>query len=309
MANKSNSEMDFDSNNSSDYEEVLNSTMSDEVSGRSNDSDSAIVMPEAFKHLQDYLDRKLANLDKLNKIDNLEKMLRNNIKHHDTRLSKLETDNERLKQQVEKLARDNEQLSRDNEQLTKETRSRNLIIHGLVETEAESSTSLNDTVRKLFHTITQKEIPIDVAYRLGVKKENVTRHVRVSLHTQSDRNVVYENRMKTGKGVFINEDLHKNTRRDMALLRRKKKELSDQQIKCNINYNNLTLKTESGESFCVRDGKLSKAEQPSVSTSSLQQNSKNGRGNKRKVSHVPDPDLIGKENLRMKGAKVPKTGN
>lgn len=186
-------------------------------------------------------------------------------------------------------------------------RSKNLIIHGLTETEAETSSGLQETVQKLFRSLTQKDIQVDLGYRLGIKKDNAARHVRVCLFSQSDRNLVYENRMKTEKGIFINEDLHKNTRRDLALLRRKKKELNDQQIKSSINFNAKTLETESGEAFTVRNGQLCNNEKPIFPSSSTQQNPKNGRGNKRKGLHVPDPELIGKDSLRGKNAKMPRT--
>lgn len=108
MAQNINLEMDFDSNNSSDYEDVLNSTVSDEVSGCSKRTNREPVMPEMFSQFQEYFERKLANLDKLNKIEYLEKMLCDNIKQHDSRLVKLETDNQRLKQQIDELSRSNE---------------------------------------------------------------------------------------------------------------------------------------------------------------------------------------------------------
>lgn len=299
-SSKNISDMDLDGNISSEYEDIANSTVSEGGNGHFSESESDPVLPAAFKQFQEYLDRKLTHIDKLEKIDNLEKLLCNNIKQHDTRISQLETDNLRLKQQ-------NDRLSKDVEMLTKELRNKNLIIHGLSETESESPAQLKEVVSSLMSKITEKNVSIDVAYRLGQKKENTNRHVRVSFLSQSDRNMVYENRMKTKKGIFINEDLHKDTRRNLALLRRKRKELTEQQIKCNINYSTLTLETESGEVFCVHDGAIINKNKQKA-PESTQPNSKNGRAVKRK-GRVPDPELIGKDNLRQKNAKIQRTGN
>lgn len=293
-----NSEMEFDSSISSEYEDVLNST----VSGHDNDTSEPenVTVPDSFKLFQDYLDKKLAHIDKLKKIDKLELLLSKNIKQHDQRLTNLESDNQKLQKQVQ-------QLSKENKILTKELRNKNLIIHGLAETENESPDTLKVAVSDLFQSITQKNIAVDTVYRLGHKKDNVNRHVRVSLLSQTERNLVYENRLKTKKGIFVNEDLHPNTRKDHSLLRKKRKELSDQQIKSSINYSTSTLQSETGEIFCVRNGNVEPQNSKKDTNQSASSNSKNERPKKRKVQPLPDPHFMGKDNLRGKNPKLPRT--
>lgn len=270
---------DFESSTSS------NSTMEESYPNTQN-SEKVCSLPDPLKALQDYLDVKLADISKLKKIDNLEQMLRKNLESHDSRITKLEDENLKLKQKIT-------QLSNDNELLTKELRNKNLIISGIPESESETDASLRELLLAKFQSITKKTVQIDSAYRLRRKEKGVVRHVKVLFVTFNDRNCVYLNRTKTEKGVFINEDLHKNTRRDHALLRRKRKELSDKQINSKLNLSKLTVEAETGEVFEIVNGVVVSKTTPAVS----EPVAKNGKTQKRK-GHQPDPGFIGSGNLR-----------
>jgi hypothetical protein len=179
-----------------------------------------------------------------------------------------------LKNSVSSLLNNQNTRRSESDYLYAEVNKLNLLISGISESPRESSSSLASEVQRLILDITGKQITIDVAHRIGRNQPNQTRIIKVRFLSVLERNCVYFHRKNLCPPYFINEDLSPETRRDHALLRRKKKDILsiDKDAIIKIDWRSKTLKHGSSL-FAVKDGILghSSPHQPTGSSTSNQE--------------------------------------
>jgi hypothetical protein len=88
----------------------------------------------------------------------------------------------------------------------------------------ESDDELYSRVKIFLTSIFDEEITFDNAHRLGKHVIHHRRPIKIRFMTMLQRNIVYQNRSKAIPPFFINEDLPFSTRRDNAILRKKKRD-------------------------------------------------------------------------------------
>jgi flagellar biosynthesis regulator FlaF len=172
---------------------------------------------------------------------------------------------EKLSKQIEKLSSKNQVLSKtvndmklENEQLHNEVRKHNLIFCGVPEHENESTEQLKNSINQTISKITNSKstIQTDTIFRMGQKKDNFNRPIKVQFMKMEDRNLIFQKRLASKPPVFINEDLCKNTRRDHAILREKRKEYHHAgKINIKIDWNQKIISCND-ESLQIIDGTL-----------------------------------------------------
>jgi len=169
-------------------------------------------------------------------IAELKKEVETKTSNHEVRISTIEELSINLQASVN-------QIKTTNEGIYNEMNKINLVISGLPDSDEESNGDLVKTVRKLIHDITKNDMQVDVTSRLGKYRPNSTRAVKVRFLTMLERNCVYFHRSSLKHPYYINEDLSPETRKDLALLRQKKKEIltSDKHATVTIDQRKKTL--------------------------------------------------------------------
>ena len=109
------------------------------------------------------------------------------------------------------------------EKLKIELRKLNLIVVGLADEANESDQKLRLKLQTLIsEKLTQSEVIIDNAYRLGKPRQGYVRPIMLKFRYESHRNLVWDNRnnLRTPKtNIFINEDLPPATQNKRRILR------------------------------------------------------------------------------------------
>jgi len=141
-----------------------------------------------------------------------------------------------------------------NEKTEIELRKINLVFAGIPEDENESENALKVELHKIIKKITNKDIHVDTANRIGQKRHDRTRLVKTRFYCLSDREMVWSNRLKTTRPVFINEDLPPTTLKAHAIMRKKLKELKTDSINAKPNFYKKTITTD--EKFYFFDENL-----------------------------------------------------
>lgn len=109
------------------------------------------------------------------------------------------------------------------EKINIELRKLNLIVVGLADDVAENEQSLRTKLQSLItEKLTQSEVIIDNAYRIGKHKHGFTRPIKLQFRHKSHRDLIWNNRnnlrtMKTS--IFVNEDLPPATQNKRRILR------------------------------------------------------------------------------------------
>jgi len=148
-----------------------------------------------------------------------------------------------------------DKLKASNEGIYNKMNELNLVVSGLPDSETETNNQLVRTVQKLIFEITKREISIDVGSRLGKFRPGVTRAVKVKFVTMLERNCVYLHRTSLKHPCYINEDLSPETRKDLALLRQKKKEILSQDRNATVTIDSKTKTLHHGQRrISIRNG-------------------------------------------------------
>ncbi|CAL8137797.1 unnamed protein product [Orchesella dallaii] len=171
------------------------------------------------------------------------------VTSNNERLENIECDNNEIQKRMDFLEQENELLHR-------EVKFQNLILLGLTEKRYENSEGLKQDILELIFRICKKRIPVDTVYKLGAYREQYKRPVRIRFLSHSDRNLVYEKRMLLPEGAALKEDLPFSLRRDHNLIRRKRDELTEEQVSFKINWKTKTIYADNGIIFYVINGQL-----------------------------------------------------
>lgn len=185
-------------------------------------------------------------------LDEKFKLLNDTISLQNTKIESLEKGVLSLQHEVSKI-------SSENEYLWKEVLRSNLVFVGIVDNENESRELLVKSISKIIHNrINNVNIQVDSAYRIGNFVQGRSRHVKVKFRYNSDRELVFENRLKFNPQIFVNEDLPRLTRRDHAILRQHKKKLVSEGAdprNIRVDWNRKSIKSESNI-LVVKNGQL-----------------------------------------------------
>jgi hypothetical protein len=171
---------------------------------------------------------------------------------HDRRISNTESKVDNIESSIEKLEQQNDELRKEMSKI-------NLIIDGIPDTTTESDDELYSRVKIFLTEIVDEEITFDSAHRLGKYVLGHRRPIKVRFMTMVQRNIVYQNRAKAVPPFFINEDLPFATRRDNAILRKKKRDAIQSGISADdvkIDYRRKIV-TVRNLSYHVKNGILS----------------------------------------------------
>jgi len=169
-------------------------------------------------------------------IAELKKEFETRTTDHETRISNVEELAVNLQSTIS-------QIKTNNEVIYNEMNKLNLVLVGLPDSEGETNSQLVKSVTQLVQGITKSKIAIDIASRLGKFRSGSSRAVKIKFVTMFERNCAYFHRTSLRHPCFINEDLSPETRKDLAILRLKKKEIlsSDRSAPVTIDSRTKTL--------------------------------------------------------------------
>ncbi|CAL8140974.1 unnamed protein product [Orchesella dallaii] len=221
------------------------------------------------------------------KQDNLNSKFDSTLKSQNNRLAKLENENKQLHTKVSQLQNDNLSLQRSHQQLLREMKKCNLIIHGNEDTDFKSNENLKKGTEKLLTDLVGHYISVDTTHRLGQFKSNWQRPVRVKLLKHSDRDSIMFHREKRVKPKFIKEDLPFQTRRDNAILWKKKDELEKTGPDAKIDWNRKQIFTNDAL-FELKEGEMVLCQQKRDIASSSSCASIQEAGSSRKRTKIAD---------------------
>ncbi|CAL8145931.1 unnamed protein product [Orchesella dallaii] len=199
------------------------------------------------------LDKKLENL---NKIDEIETLLRDSVQDHSDRLSELELQNKALQEEKTKLQSKVEHLESGHEIMLRELREKNLMICNLSDDKNESQEQLYQLLCSMFQELTGFNIIPDTCYRIGRFLAGKNRPIRAKFICIQDELRVFESRDKVEAPTYICEDIPFVTRRANAILRQKQEELEQAGSTCIVDLKKRTLKSSNGTVYTVKDGVL-----------------------------------------------------
>lgn len=262
------------------------------------------ITPTAESATNNFIAEQLALMNrKLDKIDSLESIITSSFATQNDRLDDLEKENASLAQK----AMEQDKVIDD---LWIALYAKNLIFHGIKDSEDEDQQKLFNNICILIITHIKMDIKPDVVYRKGRYSSSSCRPVRVSFQKQSDKNCVFEQRHLFPSDISIKSDLPKTVRVENAILLKKKGELEGMDMQCTMNYRLRQLSTASGDIFKVENGNLTRTQRsadhrPHQSTSHNFNGSKNGQGKRKHRS--PDPAFINAGNLRSAACKKGRT--
>jgi len=137
-----------------------------------------------------------------------------------------------------------------NLQIRQELNKLNLVLFGLPELPDESPESLLNSVIETIKPLSEKNIPIDVAYRIGKKIANSSsRPVKIRFLTLSDRDCVLKRKLSLPDGISVKEDLPFEVRKAHAILLKKKSEaiasgVPDEEISINFSSKKIKIRDE-----------------------------------------------------------------
>lgn len=237
-------------------------------------------------------------LDKLcAKIDSSTNDIKMSISEINNSLASHKSEIEALKSTVANLSSSSRQasgaissLEHNTEFVERELKRINLVISGLQDAVDEYPGVLKGKIAEFLTSITDCNIEIDTATRIGKFVENRCRHIKVRFLTMTDRNRVYESRFNTTPPVFINEDLPFCTRKDNFILRQKLKELKEKKIPAEIVWTKKTIKTGT-HCFTLKDGVLVTLPLPNIDPHSNESNSKQ-KNSKRLSQESGEPSFL-----------------
>ncbi|CAL8098035.1 unnamed protein product [Orchesella dallaii] len=187
-----------------------------------------------------------------------------------------------------------EQLNQENEELPSRIFKTKLVVSGLHDFENEAPGRLKSKICILLQNWTGKQIIPDTVFRIGSIKENFKRPIKIRFAYHTNWNEVLQKRENLPKEISIKPDLPFSIRSDYGILRRKKDELDEIGIGCDINRRNKTLLTSERNAIQVKEVQVF----PQLPPINMDQ------GNflkKRKMHHAPnrnrkDYRLNGEEN-------------
>lgn len=235
------------------------STLSDRLRSKMNSStdtvedSSADSMQNLFRDFESRISAKIDASTKtiqssITKINESLAIQRNDIDVLKSEMSSLACKTDKFAMSVNKTEDNYETLDR-------EVRKINLIFSGLADSVDETVESLHRNVASIILHITGNQVNFDIATRIGSLNNHRTRQVKVRFHRMENREFVWNSRKNTKPPIFINEDLPFTMRRDFAVIRKKAKDLKDQNVKCEINWSKRTITTDSDKLF-VNEGKI-----------------------------------------------------
>jgi hypothetical protein len=133
-----------------------------------------------------------------------------------------------------------------------------LVITGLLdEKENDDFTYLNDKLTKFFADILElPDIKICEAFPMGKFRDGSTRLIKIRFESTRQRNLIWEKRMNTPMGTYINEDLPKELRIKHGILRRSRREAVAAGKEVVIDWQNCALIMESKRFKISNDHKI-----------------------------------------------------
>lgn len=149
---------------------------------------------------------------------------------HTTEISELKTQLKEKDYAVDKISCRIDQMQVQTDHMEYEIRKINLNIVGVVEEADETAESLKTHLESWLSSLTRKTISIDTAVRIGLKKRNKPRTIRIKFTNINDRSAVYNARFDTVHPIYINEDLPTSMFKTLMLLKEKVKSLKSQGI-------------------------------------------------------------------------------
>lgn len=187
-------------------------------------------MEEFLEHLKGKLDRIEGKLDNMSE-----------------EMGEIKRENREMRQENKQLKAELNEVNKRVEILEREIRKKNLVIHGLQETDNEEPQMLQRKVQEvLIKTGVQiKEEELSEVRRMGILKNNKARPTFVQLASGKKRTEILKggHNLK-GSNVYINEDYSKEIQTQRRELIYHMKKAREQGNNAKINYNKLTINGE-----------------------------------------------------------------
>jgi len=194
-------------------------------------------------NIVDILTKMDQKLDVITGIQQQLKSLSNSVESNKTEIVKINQQLYKNKENVTKLDDKVASAMLNNERTDIELRKINLLFTGVNEAEGETLLMLKMEIQSIIKSITGQNIDVDTVQRLGKPTHNRARQVKVRFFALNERNSVWNNRFKTSRMQFINEDFPESTNKAAAILRKKQRELKTLGIESRLNPYNKSLKT------------------------------------------------------------------
>ena len=220
------------------------------------------ILHELMKQqLDETMTKKLTPLQK-----NLDRLLKDK-KKRDKQLKELKsltTCAETLQEKYNRIERENLELKKRINRLEDKHLENNLVVHGIEESEWEQPSETTSKVRKaIVEALPQsrkndryeasRKILIHKVKRVGRYNSQRSRPISVSFVCQSDADIIYKNKSKLKKGIYIDREYCKETEHERKLLRvimRAAKRNKDYEGKYKLEGNTLKL---NGKNYTVRN--------------------------------------------------------
>jgi chromosome segregation ATPase len=195
------------------------------------------------------------------KIDKSTSSIKTSIENIQVTVTQHQNDIESLKLQINNFAAGGDvlsskvaQLEHSQEVIEREMKKINLIISGVADCSNEFNTSLRGKIETLLQDITSDIIKVDAVARIGSYQGDKSRQVKVRFLTIRDRDNVWNCRTNTNPPIFINEDLPFSIRRDHAVIRKKVKQLKEDNIQYDIKWGARQIQTEQ-HLYTIKEGR------------------------------------------------------
>jgi len=192
-------------------------------------------------------------LKKLQKLDTLEAKINTisaDIQSNSNYVCKLMTENKQLCEKVKSLEKSNQFLHC-------ELNKHNIVLHGVPESNTETAETIATEFFKREMNVTPE---IDIAYRIGAKKVDKIRPIKIKFVKLKERNLVWRERQNLEKPYYVTEDLPIEVRTTKKLLNQARYEAVKKGKNSKIDWKNSQVAVDD-EIFEVVNGKLTPVEE------------------------------------------------